>query len=186
MEDSKIVALYWERSETAISETSKKYGRYCGYISYNILNNTRDAEECVNDTYMRAWNSMPPHRPGRLQTFLGKITRNLSLNRYKQYHAEKRGFGQTELALSELEDCIHSAAAIDGASDELALTEAINGFLAALPKINRKIFVRRYWYLSSINEIAEQYDMNENKVTSILFRVRNELRRHLEKEGIMV
>jgi len=144
MEDDKIIDLYWERSETAISETSEKYGRYCLYIANNILHNDEDATECVNDTYLGAWNAMPPQRPNRLSTFLGKITRNISLNRFKQYRAEKRGFGQTSLVLSELEDCIPAADNVEKAVDEMDLVESINRFLYALPDAKRKVFVRRY------------------------------------------
>ena len=129
MDDSKIVELYLERSENAIAETSKKYTRYCHSISFNILHNSQDAEECVNDTYLRAWNAIPPNQPNQLSTFLGKITRNLSFNRYKQYSAEKRGFGQAELALSELEDCIPAKTDVEQASNEKELVEAINKFL---------------------------------------------------------
>jgi RNA polymerase sigma-70 factor (ECF subfamily) len=184
MDDNEIVELYWERSENAIAETSKKYSKYCHYISYNILHNHEDAKECVNDTYLRTWNAIPPKRPNCLATFLGKITRNLSLDKYKQYAAEKRGLGQTELVLSELEDCIPAASDVEQATDEMILVKAINTFLAALPKTNRMVFVRRYWHLSAIKEIAEQYGMSESKVKSMLFRTRNELKKHLEKEGI--
>lgn len=186
MEDGEIVALYWERSEAAISETLEKYGRYCNQIAYNILRNAQDAEECVSETCLRAWNAMPPQRPCRLSSFLGKITRNLSLNRYERYAAQKRGSGQGELVLSELEECIPSGATVEEASEEMALTQALNSFLAALPKLNRTVFVRRYWYLCSIQEIAAQYGMKESKVTSMLFRARNRLRLHLEKEGIVL
>ena len=186
MDDIKIIELYWNRSENALAETSKKYSRYCHHISFNILHNNQDAEECVGDTYLRAWNAMPPQSPNRLSTFLGKITRNLSLNRYKQYGAEKRGLGQTELVLSELEDCIPSMADVEQTTDEIVLVEAINTFLATLPREKCIVFVRRYWYLSAINEIALQYDMSESKVKSMLFRTRNELKLYLEKEGIII
>ena len=106
MDDKRIVDLYWERSETAISETAKKYGRYCHYIAFNVLHNDEDSEECVNDTYLNAWNSMPPHRPSVLKTFLGKLTRNISLNKYKQLTAEKRGNGQMPLIIDELHECL--------------------------------------------------------------------------------
>jgi RNA polymerase sigma factor, sigma-70 family len=186
MDENQIIDLYWERSESAIDETSRKYGKYCHCISYNILHNTEDAEECVNDAYMRAWNAIPPSRPNQLSTFLGKITRNLSYDKCKKYTAEKRGFGQTALVLSELEECVPSFENIDHALDEVVLVEAINNFLASLPQINRIMFVRRYWYLCQIREIAEQYGMNENKVKSMLFRARNELKKYLEKEGIVL
>lgn len=186
MDDNKIIDLYWERSETAIAETADKYGRYCHYISYNILHNNEDAEECVNDTFIGAWKSMPPQRPNCLSTFLGKITRNLSLNRFKLYNAQKRGLGQTELVLSELEECIPAPNNVAQATDEMILLESINKFLYSLPPIKQKIFVRRYWYLITIKDISKQYDMTNSKVSSMLFRLRNELKIHLEKEGIVL
>lgn len=186
MEDSKIIDLYWERAETAITETAKKYGRYCHFISYQILYNNQDAEECVNDTYFRAWKAMPPQRPNRLSIFLGKITRNLAIDKYRQYTAEKRGIGQTELVLSELDDCIPAQQNTEQQSEEILLVGAIDAFLADLSAKNRIIFVRRYWYLISIKEIAEQYGMSESKVKSTLFRLRNRLRIYLEKEGIVL
>lgn len=186
MKDGEIVNLYWKRSEDAITETSKKYARYCHYISYNVLHNDEDAEECVNDTYMRAWNSMPMHRPNRLSTFLGKITRNLSINKYKGYTAKKRGAGQTSIVLSELDECVPSSESVEQAIDGMALADAINSFLATLSKTKRIVFMRRYWYLSPIKEIAEEYGMKENKVKSMLFRMRNELKLFLEKEGIAI
>ena len=184
MRDHEIVDLYWKRSEAAITETSAKYGSYCHTISYNILNNDEDAEECVNDTWLGAWKSMPPQRPNRLATYLGKITRNLSLNRYKQYVTEKRGGGQTELALAELEACIPAPATVEQIVEEKVLIESINRFLYAQPEQKRNIFIRRYWYLYSIRDIAGAYGMSESKVASLLFRMRNELKNHLEKEDI--
>ena len=184
MDDRQIVDLYWERSETAISETSKKYGKYCCYIAYNILHNREDCEECVNDTYMRAWNAMPPQRPDRLSAFLGKITRNLSLNRYAKYTARKRGAGQTELALEELRECIPASDCVEQVIDDMQLAETINAFLDTLPAETRKIFVRRYWYLSPVREIASDYEVSESKVKMKLMRTRNKLRKVLEKEGI--
>lgn len=184
MEDSKIVDLYWERSESAVTETSSKYAKYCRYISFNILHNQQDVEECVNDTYLRAWNSMPTQRPNRLSTYLGKITRNLSINKYMGYTANKRGSGQVDLVLSELDECVPSPESVEQSVDEKLLLDIINCFLASLPRMNRIVFMRRYWYLSPIKEIAREYEMNENKVKSILFRLRNELKLFLEKEGI--
>jgi len=186
MEDCKIVDLYWARSESAITETSNKYAKYCHYISYNILWNNEDADECVNDTYLCAWKAMPPQRPNRLSTFLGKITRNLSLNRYKSYTAQKRGAGQMELVLSELDDCVPANTSVEQETDEILLVEAINNFLSELPTVSRIVFVRRYWYLSGIKEIAEQYGMSESKVKSTLFRTRNKLKLCIEKEGIIL
>lgn len=184
MEDKKIVNLYWERSEIAISETAKKYGRYCNYIARNILYNNDDSEECVNDTYMRAWNSMPEQRPSMLKTFLGKITRNLALNRYKNLTAEKRNFGQVPLVLEELQDCIPCIDNTEHIVDDLALAEIFNRFLGSLSLEQRKIFMRRYWYLCPIKEIAAGLGVSESKVKMSLLRSRNELKNLLEKEGI--
>lgn len=186
MDDHQIIDLYWNRSEAAIEETSKKYARYCHSISFNILHNDEDAQECVNDTYLRAWNAMPPHRPNRLSTFLGKITRNLSLNRYKQYTAGKRGLGQTELVLSELNDCIPAVSDVEQATDEKLLIDELNRFLAAQPQRKRMVFVQRYWYLMSVRAIAEQHGMSETQTKSMLFRMRNELKQLLEKERIVL
>lgn len=184
MRDQEIIDLYWARKEAAIPATAEKYGRYCHTISYNILHNHEDAEECVNDTYLGAWKSMPPNRPERLAAFLGKIARNFSLNRFKQYTAKKRGIGQTELALSELEDCIPAETGIEQIMDEMILVRSIDRFLWEQPEQKRNIFIRRYWYLSSIRDIARDIGMSQSKVTSLLFRMRNELKAHLEKEGI--
>ena len=184
MKDHEIIKLYWERKENAISATAEKYGKYCYSISYNILHNNEDAAECVNDTYLGAWKSMPPQRPKLLSAYLGKITRNLSLNRFKYYTAEKRGHGQTELVLSELEDCIPAETSIEQMVEEKVLINAINYFLYAQPEQKRNIFILRYWYLFSIRDIAGKYDMSENKIATLLFRMRNELKLYLEKEGI--
>ncbi|MBQ3878774.1 MAG: RNA polymerase sigma factor [Oscillospiraceae bacterium] len=184
MKDQEIMDLYWARSEAAITGTAEKYGGYCHTISYNILNSDEDAQECVNDTWLAAWNSMPPHRPGNLAAYLGKITRNLSINRWKRYTAEKRGGSQVDLALAELEDCIPSSASVEQIAEDRALVDSINRFLCAQPQQKRSIFIRRYWYLYSIRDIAEAYEMRESKAASMLFRMRKELRAHLEKEGI--
>lgn len=184
MKDIDIIELYWERKEEAITATADKYGSYCHTISYNILHNREDAEECVNDTWLGAWKSIPPQRPDRLSTYLGKITRNLSLNCFKRYNTEKRGQGQAELVLSELEDCIPSKTGVEESVEEAVLVESINQFLYAQPRQKRNIFIRRYWYLYSIRDIAQGYGMSESKVTSMLFRMRNELKIHLEKEDI--
>jgi len=186
MNDNEILELYWSRSEHAIEATSEKYGAYCHIVSFNILHNEEDAEECVNDTWLNAWNAIPPNRPNRLQTYLGKITRNLSLSRYRKYSTEKRGFGQMPLALSELEECVSDADTVEQAVEDKALLAAIERFLYALPEQRRNIFIRRYWYLYSIEDIAEAYGMSKSKTASLLFRLRNSLKTHLEKEGIVL
>ena len=184
MEDQKIIELYWARSEAAISETSRKYSGYCYRISFNILSDNEDAEECTNDTYLRAWEAMPPKRPECLPAFLGRITRNLSLNKFRQRSAQKRGGGQLELALSELEECIPSADSKMDKEDREVLIQTLNSFLSGLPETNRVIFVKRYWYLYSIREISKEFSISESKAKSLMFRMRKQLRACLEKEGI--
>lgn len=186
MDDRQIIALYNERSEAALSETAKKYGRYCRTVAYNILRNEEDSEECVNDTWLRAWESIPPQCPERLSAFLGKITRNLALNRYKHKNREKRGGGQTVLVLEELNECIPGADSTEEAANEALLVEVLNGFLAELPVDKRKIFMRRYWYLSSVKEIAEDFGLSESNVKMTLLRLRSKLKSVLEKEGILL
>ena len=186
MDDQKILDLYWSRSEKAISVTAEKYGRYCYYIAHNILQNGEDSEECVNDTYLRAWNAIPPKRPGKLSAFLGKITRNLSLNRYEKRMAEKRGGGQIPFILDELLECIPSNNNTEQIAEDIIIRNTINRYLSALPAENRKIFVQRYWYLCSIKEISSNFGIGESKVKMILFRSRNELKNLLEKEGIVL
>lgn len=185
MEDKQIVDLYFARAEAAISETQKKYGRYCHYIAYNILYFDQDAEECVNDTYIKAWNAMPPHRPTQLSAFLGKITRNTALDRYAYMKAQKRS-GEVALILDEMEQCIPDERNSGSLADELALKEAVNGFLRSLPAQTRVVFVRRYWYMSPVKEIARDYGMTVSNVKVTLLRTRNKFREYLEKEGIEV
>jgi RNA polymerase sigma-70 factor (ECF subfamily) len=184
MDDQQIIDLYWARSENAISETAEKYGKYCHTIAYHILHNDEDSEECVNDTYLRAWETMPPQRPHRLSAFLGKITRNLSLDRYKRLAAEKRGSGQVPLALDELLDCVPTGDSAEKTADDLALTESLNRFLGTLSVDSRRIFLRRYWYLTPVKEIAAGCSISESKVKMSLLRSRKELKKFLEKEGI--
>jgi len=185
VDDARIVELYWDRSETAVVETQKKYGRYCFSIAYNILFSEQDAVECVNDAYINAWRSIPPHKPSCLRTFLGRLTRNISLNRYNRNRAQKR-YANTELALDELAEVIPDPNSEAVESDNMVLKEAINGFLETLPKKTRIIFVRRYWYLSPIKNIADAFGLSESNVKSILFRTRSKFKAHLEKEGIVI
>ena len=184
MKDTEIIDLYWNRDQSAISETSNTYGNYCYSIAYNILNNNEDAEECVNDTWMNAWNSIPPHRPNCLSTYLGKITRNLALNRYKLQRTQKRGMGQVEIAFSELEECVPAQIDLERITDEAVLVNAIETFLRMQPRTECNIFIGRYWYLYNIRVLAKAYRMSESKVTSLLFRMRKKLKLYLEKEGI--
>ena len=184
MNDQEIIALYWAKEERAISATAEKYGGYCHTIAYNILYDHFEAEECVNDTYLGAWNSIPPQRPNRLAAFLGKITRNLALNRYKRNHAAKRRGGQVEIALSELENCIPDVKGVEQVAEEALLVSVINRFLVAQAKTKRNIFSLRYWFLYSIRDIADMYGESESKIKALLFRMRNELKKYLEKEEI--
>lgn len=183
MNDSQILELYRARSENAIAETANKYGKYCHYIARNILHDNEESEECVNDTYLKAWENIPPQRPKQLGTFLGKITRNLALNKYKHDTTQKRGAGQVSLALDELQECLPDGSDVEQVVDELVLTETLNQFLASLPTETRKVFMRRYWYVSSIKEIAADFNISESKVKMLLLRARNELKKTLEKEG---
>ncbi len=186
MDDKKIIDLYWERSETAISETAYKYGTYCRRIAYNILHNNEDSEECVNDAYLKAWNAMPPKRPSRLSAFLGKIVRNLSLDRYDRYTAEKRGYGQVPLVLDELAECIPSPSGTEQAIDELLLAQTLNRFLSGIKPEPRMIFVQRYWLLNPVREISSNFGISESKVKMTLLRLRRKLKQFLEEEGVCI
>ena len=186
MDDNMIISLYWERSESAISETAGKYGDYCTKIAMNILHNQEDSEECVNDTYLNTWNAIPTQRPAILMAFLGRITRNLSLDKYKKRGAQKRGGDEIELLLSELADCIPSDSDIEAEYEAGSTAEIIDDFLYTLNAEHRIIFMRRYWYADSIASIAERFTIGESKVKSMLFRTRNKLKTYLEKEGVQI
>ncbi len=183
MEDSAIIDLYFERSEEAITATSAKYGSYCYKIAYQILANREDSEESVSDTYLAAWNNIPPRYPSVLATFLGKITRHISLDRWKSRTAQKRGGGEVPLALEELEECISSMESTEDTCERRELLRSINRFLGSLSETERKVFVCRYWYLDSSQEIAEQFGFSQSKVVSMLHRTRGKLNKYLQKEG---
>ena len=183
MEDSKIIDLYWARSEDAISESQNKYGPYCGKIAFNILADRQDSEECVSDTFFKAWGAIPPSRPSCLRTFLGRITRNLALDRGEKNAAQKRGGGELDLALDELSECVGEASDIETHLESAELTAILDRFLSAQRPEVRKMFVRRYWYLDSIKDISERYGFSESKVKTSLLRARTELRTELSKEG---
>ena len=185
MDDQSIVALYWDRSEQAIAETDRKYGAYCYSIAYHALANNEDAEESVSDTYMAAWNRLPPHRPSILATFLGKITRRISINRWKAKNTAKRGGGQITLTLEELDDCVDGKQNIERAYESHELVWAFNRFLETLPETERDVFLRRYWFFDPIADIAESFGFAQSKVTSMLYRTRGKLRKQLEKEGFL-
>lgn len=183
MDDYEIIRLYWDRNDQAICATAEKYGGYCKSIARNILNNEEDAEECVNDTYMNAWNAMPTHWPKQLATFLGKITRNLSFNKYKRNHAEKRGGGELALALDELGDCVSGASDVEHIIDQKELVKTINLFMSSLSAEKRDIFARRYWYVDSVSEIAKDYGMLPGSVSKMLERTRKQLKVYLTERG---
>ena len=185
MDDKSIVQLYWERSEQAIAETDVKYGKYCYSIAYNALDNKEDAEESVSDTYMAAWNQLPPHRPSVLATFLGKITRYISINRWKARNTIKRGGGELLLALDELGQCVDSNQNVEGAYERREVIQAFNQFLDTLPETERDIFLRRYWLFDPVADIAESFGFTQSKVTSMLHRTREKLRKQLKKEGFL-
>ncbi len=185
MQDNEILDLYFARDEQALAQTDKKYGQYCRTIAMNILHDRMDTEECVSDTYLHAWNAIPPQRPNVFSAFLGRITRNLSFDRFKAASAQKRGGGSLPLALEELGECV-GADDTQQAFDERELVRVIDAFLRTLSERERGVFLRRYWYVDSIRDIAKQYAMNENSVKSILLRTREKLRRELLKEGIAV
>ncbi len=181
MEDSYIIALYNARDERAIRETEEKYGDYCMSISLDILKNRLDAEECVNDTYLKAWNTIPPKQPSVLRTYLGKIVRNLSIDRWRTGHRQKRN---TDLvvAAGELENCL--AAATETEDNELC--GLLNGFLAGLDSRERNIFVGRYWYTYEVNRLAKAYGLTSNAVTKQLGRTREKLRAYLAERGYRI
>ena len=186
MEDAAIVALYWERKESAIKETSDKYGRYLTKIAWNILADREDAEESVNDTYLHAWNAMPPHRPNVLSTFLGKITRHLSIDIYRKRHSAKRGGSEYELSLEELSDCVAGEGSPEEALDAQELGGHIDRFLRDLTPEARQLFLRRYYYFDPLAEAAASLGMTEGKAKTLLFRTRQKLKEFLEKEGYVL
>ncbi len=183
MEDFEIIELFFCRNENAINETERKYGRYLLKIAYNILSNTEDSEECVNDTYIKAWNTIPPQKPNVLSSFLGKITRRLAIDIFRKKHAEKRTNSEFSISLSELDECIPDKFSTEIEFEYNQLTEKLNAFLSSLSKENRDIFICRYFYSDSIKEIASFFGTSESKIKSSLFRSRKTLKDQLEKEG---
>ena len=183
MDDEKIVQLYFDRDEQAILETANKYGYYCTAIAKNILGDRADAEECVNDTYVNTWNSIPPHKPKVLSTFLGKIVRNLAFNRYKYNRAEKRWRGQAAAVLDELEELVSGKEDVEAAYERKELIATINEFLATLPEEKRNVFVCRYWYADNLSDIAERFGMSYFAISMMLNRIRAQLRNYLTERG---
>ena len=185
MEDNVIIDLFFARSEKAIVELSNKYGAICMKVSVNIVNNLQDAEECVNDSYLGVWNAIPPQRPNPLLSFVCRIVRNISINRYKRNSREKRK-GNYDLCLEELIDCIPSHGTVDDAYACEELSASIDILLDSLSKTNRMIFVRRFWYMDSYADIARVSGLRENAVRTRLSRVKADLKKFLEKQGVVV
>lgn len=183
MEDNQIVELYFQRDTEAIKETDRKYGSYCFAIADNILHNREDSEECVNDTWLSAWNAMPPQRPKVLRMFLAKITRNLSFNRFNARNAEKRGGGEIHLVLDELAECIANESDTENEYMVKELEQCIRLFVRKLPEREGNVFVRRYFFTEPVTMIAKRYGMTDNNVMVMLSRSRKKLKAHLEKEG---
>ncbi len=186
MEDGTIIELYWARSQQAIAESEKKYGSYCHTIARRILDRKEDAEECVNDTWLRAWNAMPPQRPGILSAFFGKLTRNLSLDRWRRNKAARRGGDRVEVALHELEDCLPDHRGPDEALEARETAALISAFLHRQSEVDRALFVRRYFHLEPLSDLADRFGMTVGQVKSRLHRVRLKLKAELEQEGVAV
>ncbi len=180
MKDDEIIRLFFDRDEKAILETKNSYNSYLYVISSNILHDHEDVEECLDDTYLETWNTIPPQRPKIFSAFIGKICRNLSLNRYRFLHAQKRGGGEITVSFDELEECLSS----DIKTEQSELSEIIDRFLDSLSVTSRRVFVCRYWYFDSISDIAERYAYSEGKVKMMLKRTRDKLRDYLIKEGV--
>ena len=186
MNDEQIIDLFLSRSEKAIYEAKEKYEKYCYNIAYNVLHNSEDSEECVNDTYLQAWNTIPPQKPNFLASFLGKITRNLAINKYKYNTAEKRRIGRMDVILDELEECLPAKDNIEQKVEDKIAIESLNVFLSMQKSRTRKIFIRRYWYMDSIKEIANDFNMSESNVKMTLSRTRSDLKMFMEKEGVSI
>lgn len=186
MDDQTIIKRYFDRDEQALADTQQKYGSYCHTVAMNVLGNHEDAEECVNDTYLRAWNAIPPEHPQHLGAYLASITRNLAINRYHERRAAGRGAGEAAIAIDELSECLPDGAGGGAFADDLTLRDALNTFLRRLPEPTRGIFLRRYWYVCSVSDIAREYGMGQSRVKMLLLRTRNRLREHLIQEGIQI
>ncbi|MBR6872824.1 MAG: RNA polymerase sigma factor [Ruminococcus sp.] len=185
MTDSELTILFFSRDEKAVAEAKLLYGTYCKTVALNILRSEDDADECVADALLAAWQSIPPARPENLRTYLAKLTRNAAISRWRRTKAEKRGSGHIELLLEELSDAAGSDNALDRIDDTLSLREAFNSFLASLGEEQRRIFLRRYWYMHSISEIAGALGISESKVKVTLSRTRSKLKKLLEREGLL-
>ena len=186
MDDQEIIARFFARDEEGLTAARARYEPYCAAVARSLLNDPRDQEECLSDTWLRAWNAIPPQRPRSLGAFLAKITRNLAINRLRDGNAQRRGGGQVPLALEELRECVSPEGSPEGELDRQAAEEALNRFLDGLPPLQREVFLRRYWYLDSIEDIARRAGWSKSRVTTTLYRLRVRLRAHLIQEGIDV
>ena len=186
MDDNEIIARFLARDEDAIQAAQRQYGTYCAAIANGILNDPGAAEECVNDAWLKCWQSIPPQRPKSLKGYAGRIVRNLALSALRSEKAQKRGGGQVQLALDELGEVVSGADTPEGALDRQALLAVLDGFLAGLPKDRRDLFLRRYWYLDSVEQLAGRFGMSRTHVTTTLHRLRQKLRAHLKQEGFEV
>ena len=186
MDDQEIIARFFARDEEGLTAARARYGPYCAAVARSLLNDPRDQEECLSDTWLRAWNAIPPQRPRSLGAFLAKITRNLAINSLRDGNAQRRGGGQVPLALEELGECVSPEGSPEGELDRQAAEEALNRFLDGLPPLQREVFLRRYWYLDSIEDIARRAGWSKSRVTTTLHRLRVRLRAHLIQEGIDV
>lgn len=185
MEGKEIIELFFKRDESAVEKTAETYGSYCKKIAMNILDSHEDSEECVNDAFLKAWELIPPNRPENLSAFLGKLTRNLAINKLKYRSAEKRGSLKSDLILDELSEVISDNSSVELEQERKELIREINGFLRKLPGQKRNVFIRRYWYCDSVKEIAVSNGLSENNVSVILNRTRKKLKQHLEKKGMI-
>ena len=186
MEDEKIIALFFARDEAAIAAVRNAYGGYCAQVARNLLDGEEDVEEVLSDTWLRAWETIPPNRPGNLKLYLARIARNVSFDRFRAQTRQKRGGGELPLALEELEGCISSMDTPEKAMEAAELTEQLNRFLSALPQTEQRVFVCRYWYLLSVDAIAQKFGFSQSKVKSMLSRTRGKLRKFLKKEEIVL
>ena len=185
MEDQDIIDLYWKRDERAIQETSDKYGSFLLYLAGNILDIHEDAEECVNDTYEKAWNSIPPEKPKFLRAWLGRVVRNAALNRWDKNHAKKRYAGM-EVMLDELEECIPDLRSVEDEMEAAALGNVISAWLRTLSREDRALFVRRYWNGEALDSLAKEFHIPSGKLAQRMYRLRNSLKKALEQEGVIV
>lgn len=184
MDDRRIVEHFLNRSEEALLQIDIKYGRYCHRVAFNVLGNAEDSEECVNDAYMRVWGSIPPNEPSSLSAYVGKITRNIALDKLRQKNSSKRGNGEVPVLLDELAECVSGVDELERRQDSAEIIDALNGFLETLSATERGVFMRRYWMMEPIADVAARYDISVSKTTTMLFRLRGRLKKHFMKEGI--